>query len=222
MTTFGGLQVGGAATANASANGGPATAKRPAVTSAFSISPAPPQSQAGLPQTLPQMGGRHLLKQPAAAPLGPVGSFPAPVSMDPRLQTLAQPMEDRRLLKRLAVLDQQAQPRLLLPCWAAPQTRPQQQPAAVFPNLTNANSFAATINGNAAQAQSTAGGVIGQAHATAQTNFGNFQSVQSTSTSPVDLGSSAIAQAGGVVSLSNRDHLQGRVFRSLVDQALVL
>jgi hypothetical protein len=71
---------------------------------------------------------------------------------------------------------------------------------------TNANSFATTINGNAAQALSTASGGLGQAQATAQTNFGNFTSVQSTSTSPVGGGTTAataIAQAGGVVSLSN-------------------
>jgi hypothetical protein len=59
----------------------------------------------------------------------------------------------------------------------------------------NATSFAATINGNTALAQSSAVGACclfpfspiqrGQAQATAQTNFGNFQSVQSTSTSPV-------------------------------------
>jgi hypothetical protein len=79
----------------------------------------------------------------------------------------------------------------------------------------NANSSATTINGNAAQAKSTAiGSGGGQAQATAQTNFGNFQSVQSTSTSPVPVSvssfsqpnrnsASAIAQAGGIVSLSN-------------------
>jgi hypothetical protein len=70
----------------------------------------------------------------------------------------------------------------------------------------NANSFATTINGNAAQAKSTAAGSTGQAQATAQTNFGNFQSVQSTSTSPVGgptTPATAISQAGGVVSPSN-------------------
>jgi hypothetical protein len=67
-------------------------------------------------------------------------------------------------------------------------------------NFSNANSLATTINGNAAQAPSSVVGV-GQAQATAQTNFGNFQSVQSTSTSPF-MGT-AIAQAGGVISLSN-------------------
>jgi hypothetical protein len=75
----------------------------------------------------------------------------------------------------------------------------------------NANSSATTINGTAAQANSTAAGSSGQAQATAQTNFGNFQSVQSTSTSPLPVSTastigtpaSAIAQAGGIVSLSN-------------------
>jgi hypothetical protein len=46
----------------------------------------------------------------------------------------------------------------------------------------------------------------GQAQATAQTNFGNFNSVQSASTSPVsgtNIPATAIAQAGGIVSLSN-------------------
>jgi hypothetical protein len=64
----------------------------------------------------------------------------------------------------------------------------------------NANSFAMTINGNAAKARSDALGSSGQAQATAQTNFGNFQSVQSTSKSPVSggisPGGSAIAQFG--------------------------
>ena len=70
----------------------------------------------------------------------------------------------------------------------------------------NANSSATTINGNAAQAKSFATGSSGQAQATAQTNFGNFTSVQTTSTSPVSVdytAASAIAQAGGVVSPSN-------------------
>jgi hypothetical protein len=75
---------------------------------------------------------------------------------------------------------------------------------------TNANSFATTINGNMAQALSSAAntgsaGFHGQAQATAQTNFGNFQSVQSTSTSPSVFTTPAIAlsQAGGVVPPSN-------------------
>jgi hypothetical protein len=77
--------------------------------------------------------------------------------------------------------------------------------AGIF--FPNANSFALTINGNAAQAQSTAdprGSFGGQAQATAQTNFGNFNSVQSKSTSPSSGAiPTAIAQAGGVVSPSN-------------------
>jgi hypothetical protein len=73
----------------------------------------------------------------------------------------------------------------------------------VPPITTNANSFAATINGNMAQALSSVSTFGGQAQATAQTNFGNFQSVQSTSTSPAFGAASAIAQAGGIVSLSN-------------------
>jgi hypothetical protein len=68
----------------------------------------------------------------------------------------------------------------------------------------NANSFATTINGNAAVARSGAFSSSGQAQATAQTNFGNFQLVQSTSISPLGgitlSGAQAIAQAGGVVS----------------------
>jgi hypothetical protein len=83
-------------------------------------------------------------------------------------------------------------------------------PLPFAPFGPNANSSATTINGNAAQAKSFATGSIGnpagQAQATAQTNFGGFQSVQSTSTSPVSgttTASSAIAQAGGVISLSN-------------------
>jgi hypothetical protein len=80
-----------------------------------------------------------------------------------------------------------------------------------FTGAPNATSFAATINGNTALAQSSAVGLSnpaqhGQAQATAQTNVGNFQSVQSTSTSPVTgttIPATAIAQAGGVVSPSN-------------------
>jgi hypothetical protein len=75
---------------------------------------------------------------------------------------------------------------------------------AFFLGGAKANSSATTINGNAAQAKSTAAGPNGQAQATAQTNFGNFQSVQSTSTAPsTGTPTNAIAQAGGVVSPSN-------------------
>jgi len=85
-------------------------------------------------------------------------------------------------------------------------------PTPGIAGTANANSFATTINGYAAQANSTATGLGGgQAQATAQTNFGNFQSVQSTSTSPLPVSpapstgasASAIAQAGGAVSPSN-------------------
>jgi hypothetical protein len=65
-----------------------------------------------------------------------------------------------------------------------------------------ATANAGAANGGSAVAQATSFG--SQAQATAQTNFGSFQSVQSTSTSPGPVKSaSAIAQAGGVVSLSN-------------------
>jgi hypothetical protein len=48
------------------------------------------------------------------------------------------------------------------------------------------------------------GASAGQAQATAQTNFGNFTSVQASSTSPVGpTTANAVAQAGGFVSLSN-------------------
>jgi hypothetical protein len=94
----------------------------------------------------------------------------------------------------------------------------------------NANSFATTINGNAAQAKSTAIGSGGQAQATAQTNFGSFQSVQSTSTSPLPVSTSFFpprarpmqSHRPEVSFLFPMRSLQGRVFRSLVDQALVL
>jgi hypothetical protein len=81
--------------------------------------------------------------------------------------------------------------------------------SASFPGMAgaaNANSFATTINGNAAHAKSTAAGSTGQAQATAQTNFGNFTSIQTKSTSPVSgttIAANAMAQAGGVISLSN-------------------
>jgi hypothetical protein len=72
-----------------------------------------------------------------------------------------------------------------------------------------ANSFASTTNGIVAQATSTAVGSVSgrQVQATAQTDIGNLKLVQSTSTSPLgvrDTAASAIAQAGGVVSLSNQ------------------
>jgi len=70
--------------------------------------------------------------------------------------------------------------------------------------IANAYSSATTINGNTALAQSTASGSGGRAQATAQTNFGNFKSVQSMATSQVGgTPAAAIAQAGGIVSLSN-------------------
>jgi hypothetical protein len=73
--------------------------------------------------------------------------------------------------------------------------------------LAFANSTATTIDGNAAQAKSfaTGGSSSSQAQATAQTNFGHF-TVQSTSRSlgpATTTAASAIAQAGGIVSLSN-------------------
>ena len=56
-----------------------------------------------------------------------------------------------------------------------------------------------------AQAQSTAAGSSGQAQATAQTNVGNFNLVQTTATSQVGGTSpgTAVAQAGGIISLFN-------------------
>src|SRR5262245_27759384 len=93
------------------------------------------QMEAGPPQTLAQpMEGRQLLKR-LAAPT-PAACLASEARL---LQTPAQPMEARQLLKRpvapavpsvLFSLDRQAQPRPLLPCWAAPQTRPQQRRAA--------------------------------------------------------------------------------------------
>jgi hypothetical protein len=68
----------------------------------------------------------------------------------------------------------------------------------------NATSFATTINGNMAQALSTALGSSGQAQATAQTNFGGLSSVQSIATSPVSgtaTSANAVAQAGGSISV---------------------
>jgi lipoprotein signal peptidase len=65
----------------------------------------------------------------------------------------------------------------------------------------------ATAVGGQASAQAVASGAsAGQAQATAQTNFGNFTSVQATSTSPVSgtsTAASAVAQAGGFISLTN-------------------
>jgi hypothetical protein len=69
----------------------------------------------------------------------------------------------------------------------------------------NANSLAATINGYMATANSTATGSSGQALATAQTNFGSANSVQTTATSQVGGTAPAIAlaQVGGNATLPN-------------------
>jgi hypothetical protein len=77
--------------------------------------------------------------------------------------------------------------------------------AAGIAGAANANSFATTINDNTAHAQSTAAGSSGQAQATAQTNFANLNSVQTTATSQVggSAPASANAQVGGVISLQN-------------------
>jgi hypothetical protein len=74
--------------------------------------------------------------------------------------------------------------------------------------VANASSFAATINGYLAQSQSTATGSSGQAAATAQTNFANANTVQTSAVSQVDGSGSAnaLAQVGSGVllpSLSN-------------------
>jgi hypothetical protein len=162
------------------------------------------------------MEDRQLLKRPAAGRT----AAKAPVARLP--QTLAQQMEDRQLLKRPAEDNSSAPPAGAVPTGLASATATSIAMLGGTANATatamggfssNATSFAATINGNAAQAQSSVVSVfsVGQAQATAQTNFGNFQSVQSTSTSPVSgdfripssQTGSAIAQAGGAVSLSN-------------------
>ena len=69
----------------------------------------------------------------------------------------------------------------------------------------NANSLAATINGNSALAQSTATGSSGQAQATAQSNYGNSNSIQTVATSQVGgaAPAGAIAQVGGANSSIN-------------------
>src|SRR5262249_29661951 len=83
--------------------------------------------------------------------------------------------------------------------------------------VANAISFATTMNGNIAQAQSTAGvapanqvGVpsvasSGQAQATAQTNFVNTSAFQTSATSQLGgtAPASALAQIGGVVPFPN-------------------
>ena len=109
-------------------------------------------------------------------------------------------------------LDRQLQ-RSLLRCWEAPQTRPQQRraerPLLLMLQRTPI-SQAVTINGNAAQAKSTATGASGYAEASAQTNFGNFTLVNAETSSPLTgaggnrgTAASAFAQVGGVVSPSN-------------------
>src|SRR5512132_2484863 len=80
------------------------------------------------------MADQRLLKRPAATP----SAISMPKEARPP-QTLTQPMEDRQLRKRpgapASAISRlggwQAQPRLLLRCWAAPQTRPQPRGAAM-------------------------------------------------------------------------------------------
>jgi hypothetical protein len=69
----------------------------------------------------------------------------------------------------------------------------------------NATSFANTINGYMATAQSTATGSSGQALATAQTNFSSVNSIQTTATSQVGgtAPASALAQVGSGISTTN-------------------
>jgi hypothetical protein len=87
--------------------------------------------------------------------------------------------------------------------------------APSFNPPANAFSQSLTINGNAAQAKSTATGAQGFAGAEAETNFGNFTFVDAVTSSPLIVSlpgsssstrgtaASAFAQAGGVVSPSN-------------------
>ena len=79
--------------------------------------------------------------------------------------------------------------------------------------------LAETINGNTAQAQSTAGGSSGQAQATAQTIFADFNSFQTMATSQVGSGASAstIAQVGSAVSLPNINPGQSFSVASVLD-----
>jgi hypothetical protein len=79
--------------------------------------------------------------------------------------------------------------------------------ASFFPppgsaGAANSSSFASTINGSTATAQSIASGSTGQAQATAQTQFSNSNSFITTATSPVagTAPANALAQVGGAVS----------------------
>jgi hypothetical protein len=71
--------------------------------------------------------------------------------------------------------------------------------------VANASSFATTINGYLAQAQSTATGSSGQAVATAQTNFANANTVQTSATSQVGGAgpATALAQVGSGIATTN-------------------
>jgi hypothetical protein len=72
-----------------------------------------------------------------------------------------------------------------------------------LPGIANASSFASTISGFIATAQSTASGSSGQAQANAQTNFSSVNSVQAGATSQVGGAASAVAlgQVGSGASL---------------------
>jgi hypothetical protein len=210
--------------------------KRPVVTSAFSVSPAPPQSQAiepdmkvsriRLSDKTSRLHPRHVVPKPAQAhepewaianatanggpavaqatggsSTGSCGTLPC-FGIDGPVTANASATNGGSAVAQASgngPASATATSTALLG-GAANATA-----TATGGFSTNANSFAATINGNAAQAQSSAVGDSGQAQATAQTNFGGFQSVQSTSTSPFSFlaAHSAIAQTGGVVSLSN-------------------
>src|SRR5262249_22839804 len=70
----------------------------------------------------------------------------------------------------------------------------------------NATSSATAVGGQASAQAVASGASAEQAQATAQTKFGNFASVQATSTSPVsgsNIPATAITQAGGFISLTN-------------------
>jgi hypothetical protein len=204
LTTFFGLQVGGAATANASANGGPATAQATGGNVSIFDFPGSSPVAGGATANATANGGPALAQATGGSTSGSCGIFSCSGINGPATANASATNGGSAVAQATSGIGPASATATSAALLGGAANATATATGGSVSNLTNANSFAATINGNAAQAQSTAGGVSGQAQATAQTSFGGFQSVQSTSTSPASFGAaSAIAQAGGVVSLSN-------------------
>jgi hypothetical protein len=173
-----------------------------------------------LQQTLKRWGAE---RQSLLQPVEWVDShMPLPAMEAPQSLPQAPLMEDRQLQQRRAAIHTAAtverpqQQATQLQFRAVTQARLQPQiggsgggvpccgiPGIGIAGVANAASFASTINGYLATAQSTATGSSGQAQASAQTTFASVNSVQAVATGQVGgTGpTSAFAQVGGGASI---------------------